>query len=458
MDPKVPPHSREAEVSLLGGLLIDKEAIVRVDDVVSSEDFYEDRHQLIYTTVNELYQKHQAIDILTVSNALKDASKLDQIGGTSYLAELTNQVPTGAHVEEYAGIVRTKALHRRLIAVGQVVVKLGYQEAEEINQLIEQAETELFKVSHKHIKQDIASMEKILADSFTRLDELYHNKGQLRGVPTGFKDLDNLLAGFQASDLFVLAARPAMGKTALAVNLAYNVAVKSKLPVLYFSLEMSKEQLADRLLSVESGVNAWKIRTGNLSDTDFEKIGQAMGVLAETNLYLDDSVGVTISQLRTKARREMNRHQLGLIIVDYLQLMAGSSRFNHNDNRVQEISEISRGLKLIARELNVPVLAVSQLSRMVESRSPPHPMLSDLRDSGSIEQDADVVAFMYRDDYYNPENTKKPNIVDIMIKKHRNGPTGKVEIYFDKDKQRYRSLAKQTEPVAGADAQAADRI
>ena len=443
MEPKIPPQSREAEVSLLGCLLIDKEAIVKIDDVVSLEDFYEARHQLIYGAIHKLYAKHQAIDLLTVRNALKDSSKLEQVGGPSYLAELTNQVPTGSHVEEYARIVHGKALHRSLIRVGQEIVKLGYQESQEIQQLIESAESELFRVSHRHVKQDVAKLEAILEESFERLDELHNSQGRLRGVSTGYSDLDSLLAGLQGSDLIVLAARPAMGKTALAVNLAYNVAVKAAQPVLYFSLEMSKDQLVDRLLAVQSGVNAWKIRTGNLSDEDFGKLTDAMGVLGDTQIYLDDSVGLTISQLRTKARREMNRHQLGLVIVDYLQLMSGGSRFSTSENRVGEISEISRGLKLIARELKIPLLAVSQLSRGVESRSPPHPMLSDLRESGSIEQDADVVAFMYRDEYYNPENTKKPNITDIMVKKHRNGPTGNIELFFDRNKQSYRSLTKR---------------
>ena len=445
MDPKVPPQSREAEVSLLGSLLIDKDAIVRINDVIQAADFYEDRHQIIYTTLDSLYQKHRAIDLLTVSNSLKDQNKLDEIGDSSYLAELTNQVPTGAHVEEYARIVASKALHRRLIEAGQEVVKLGYQEDQEVNDLIEAAEQALFKISNRHIKQDIVELENILAESFQRLDELHRDSGRLRGVSTGFVDLDNLLSGLQKSDLFILAARPAMGKTSLAINIAYNIATRASQPVLYFSLEMSKEQLADRLLALESGVNAWSIRTGDLSNADFEKIGSAMGNLAEAQIYIDDSVGLTVSQLRTKARREMHRRQLGLIVIDYLQLMTGSS--SHGNNRVQEISEISRGLKLLARELNVPVVALSQLSRLVESRSPPHPQLSDLRESGAIEQDADVVAFMYREEYYIPETTKKRNIVDIMVKKHRNGPTGNVELYFDSKKQRYQSLAKKQTPA-----------
>ena len=278
-----------------------------------------------------------------------------------------------------------------------------------------------------------------MSESFDRLDELHKDKGKIRGVPTGFKDLDNILAGLQRSDLFILAARPSMGKTALALNIAHNVAVKSGLPVLMFSLEMSKEQLVDRMLAMESGVDAWALRTGNLTDSDFEKIGQAMGTLSEAQIYIDDSPGITVSDLRTKSRREAHQRELGLIIVDYLQLMSGGSRYGGESNRVQEISEISRGLKGIARELNVPLLALSQLSRSVENRSPQIPQLSDLRESGSIEQDADVVAFIYREEYYNPESDRK-NVTDIFIKKHRNGPTGAVELYFDREKQRFRSL------------------
>ncbi len=442
-DPKLPPQNLDAEASLLGALLIDNDAVVRIADIVIKEDFYDERHALIYEAIIKLYNKHRPLDVLTVSNQLKEDSFLDTIGGSSYLAELTNLVPTAAHVVQYAEIVSGKSTRRRLIKVSEELVSLGYDESKQIEEVIESAETELFNVSQQHVQQDITSLESVLAGSFERLDDLHRNKGKIRGVPTGFKDLDNTLAGLQKSDLVILAARPAMGKTAFSLNLAYNVAIKAQAPTLIFNLEMSKEQLVDRLLSVESGVDAWNIRTGNLSDQDFEKIGAAMGTLGEAPIYIDDTPGLTVSEMRTKARREQHKQQLGLIIVDYLQLMSGGSRFSSDSNRVQEISEISRGLKLIARELNVPVLALSQLSRSVESRSPPHPQLSDLRESGSIEQDADVVMFLYRDEYYNPENTQKPGILDIMVKKHRNGPTGTVELFFDSAKQRYRNLAKQ---------------
>jgi replicative DNA helicase len=438
----IPPHNVEAESSLLGAILIDTDAIVRVADIVTVEDFYDERHQRIYEAVKKLYEKHSPIDVLTLSDQLKSSGFLDIVGGSSYLTELTNYVPTAAHVEEYGNIVAQKAIRRRLIKASQTMVTFGYDEEKPIQDLIESAESELFKVSQQHVKQDISSIEDILASSFERLDELHKDKGKIRGVPTGLRDLDNILAGLQRSDLIIIAARPSMGKTALTLNLAHNIATKAEQPVLLFSLEMSKEQLVDRMLSMESGVDAWNIRTGNLSDSDFEKIGQAMGTLSEAPIYIDDSPGITVSDLRTKARREQHQRQLGAIMVDYLQLMSGGSRFGGEGNRVQEISEISRGLKAIARELNVPVIALSQLSRSVESRSPQIPQLADLRESGSIEQDADVVAFIYREDYYNPDTDRK-NITDIFIKKHRNGPTGQVELYFDKERQRFKSLDKR---------------
>ena len=442
---KIPPQNLDAEASLLGAILIDVDAIVRIADKIGSNDFYDERHQRIYEAMQKLYEKHSPIDVLTLSNQLKDNGLLDTVGGAAYLTELSNYVPTAAHAENYADIVSQKAIRRRLIKASQDITGLGFDESKAVQELIEEAETQLFQVSQQHVKQDISSIEDILAESFERLDDLHKDKGKIRGVPTGFKDLDNILAGLQRSDLIILAARPSMGKTALSLNLAHSVATKANQPVLVFSLEMSKEQLVDRMLSMESGVDAWNIRTGNLSDADFEKIGQAMGTLSEAPIYIDDSPGITVSDMRTKARREQHQRQLGLIVVDYLQLMSGGSRFGGDGNRVQEISEISRGLKAVARELNVPVIALSQLSRSVESRSPQIPQLADLRESGSIEQDADVVAFIYREDYYNPDTDRK-NITDIFIKKHRNGPTGNIELYFDKEKQRFKGLDKRHAP------------
>ncbi len=436
----IPPQSTDAEASLLGAILIDSDAIVKVADIVTYDDFYDEKHRRIFEAVVTLYEQHSPIDVLTLSNKLTEMGFIEFVGGASYLTELTNYVPTASHVNQYADIVAQKALRRRLIKASQDIVGLGFDETIGLQGLIENAEIKIFEVSQKHVKQDITSLENILTESFDRLDELHKDKGKLRGVPTGYKDLDRILAGLQNSDLMVLAARPSMGKTALALNLAHNIALESKVPVLIFSLEMSKEQLVDRMLAMSSGVDAWALRTGNLTDRDFEKIGHAMGTLSEAEIFIDDTPSITVSELRTKARRQSHTKKTGLIIVDYLQLMSGTQRPGGGEgNRVQEISEISRGLKGVARELNVPVLALSQLSRSVESRSPQIPQLADLRESGSIEQDSDVVAFIYREDYYNAETDRK-NIADILIKKHRNGPTGNIELYFDRDKQRFRSV------------------
>lgn len=436
---KQQPQNIEAEASLLGAILIDADALVKIADSVSADDFYDQRHKRIYEAILQLYERRSPIDVLTLADQLKNNQALDLIGGPVYLTELTNFVPTAAHVEQYADIVAQKALRRRLINTSKQMVELGYDESKALQELVEEAETQLFRVSEKHVKQSIISLENILAESFDRLDDLHKDKNKIRGVSTGFRDMDGILAGLQRSDLFILAARPSMGKTAFSLNLAHNVATIAKQPVLIFSLEMAKEQLVDRLLSMESGVDAWALRTGNLSDSDFERISHAMGSLSEAPLFFDDTPGITVSDLRTKARREAHKQPLGLIIIDYLQLMSGGSKFSGSDNRVQEISEISRGLKSIARELNVPVIALSQLSRSVENRNPQIPQLADLRESGSIEQDADVVAFIYREEYYNPE-TERKSMTDIFIKKHRNGPTGRVELFFDKEKQRFRSV------------------
>lgn len=446
MNPKELPSSVDIEASVLGAVLIDPDAIVKIADIIRPVDFYDERHRQIYESCLKLYEQQTPIDILTLSEELRVEGVLQEIGGSSYLTQLTNTVPTSTNAEQYASIIATKSIRRRLIAASTEIAQIGHDEKRTIAELVEEAEARLFEVSQRHVGNDVVSLENILADSFDRLDSLHKDKGTIRGIPTGFKDMDATLAGFQRSDLVILAARPSMGKTAMALNLAQNVAVKAQQPVLLFSLEMSKEQLVDRMLASEAGVNSWNLRTGNLSDSDFEKLGHAMGTLSEAQLFIDDTPGITVSDLRTKARREAHKRELGLIIVDYLQLMSGGSKYGGSENRVQEISEISRGLKSVARELNVPVLALSQLSRSVENRSPQIPQLADLRESGSIEQDADVVMFLYRDDYYNPDTSEKPNILDVHIKKHRNGPTGKVELYFDRERQKMLNLDTKHAP------------
>jgi len=445
--PGAPPQNVDVEASLLGSLLIDSDSFIKIADVINPEDFYDERHKAIYAAMKALHDKRSPLDILTLSEQLKNNSKLDAVGGASYLTELTNTVPTASHLEQYAEIVSDKAIRRRLISASADISEIGSDESKSLQELIEEAESRLFEVSQRHVRQDVTSLESILGDSFDRLDDLHKNKGGIRGIPTGLKDFDKLLAGFQRSDLVVIAGRPSMGKTALMLNIALNIATKAKQgSVLLFSLEMGKEQLVDRLLAAEAGVDAWKLRTGEgLTDQDFERLSAGMGALAEAPIFIDDTSGITVSDMRTKARRLHHQHPLAAIMVDYLQLMSGGTRFSAVANRVQEISEISRSLKILARELNVPVVAASQLSRSVESRNPPIPQLADLRESGAIEQDADVVAFIYRPHYY--DENADPNITEVLIKKHRNGPVGNVEMYFDRNQQRFRDLdTKHNEP------------
>lgn len=436
---KLPPQNLEAESGLLGSILVDSDAIIRVADIVAADDFYANRNAIIFTAILDLYEARQPIDLLTLSNKLEEVGELEKLGGSAYLTELVDAVPTAAHAAHYAGIVAHKATLRRLIKAAAKISDLGQDESAPLDSLLDSAEQTLFEVSQQNLKQNFVPIAAVLAESFDRLDGLHRDKNTLRGVPTGFKALDNVLAGLQKSDLIILAARPSMGKTTLALNIAQHVAVKEGMPVGVFSLEMSKEQLIDRLLASESGIDSWKLRTGNLEDSDFPKINQAMAVLSEAPFFIDDSAMTNVMEIRTKARRLQSEHDLGLIVIDYLQLMSG--RKTNMENRVQEVSEISRGLKGLARELNVPVLALSQLSRSVESRSPQIPQLADLRESGSIEQDADVVMFIYREDYYQPE-TERANLADILIKKHRNGPTGQAELYFHPEQLLFRSIDK----------------
>lgn len=435
---KMPPQNIEAEKSVLGAVMLDQDAITKIADTVNAQDFYVEKNKQIFEVMLELYEKREPIDILSLSNCLENKGMLKELGGSTYLTSLVNSVPSAANILHYAKIVREKATLRRLIQTGQKIVEFGYLEEEDLEKLLDKAEQELFSVSQKYLKKNFIPIQSILTEAFDRIDELHKQKGKLRGLPTGFTDLDNLLAGLQNSDLIVLAARPSMGKTSLALDIARQVATQTKVPVGIFSLEMSKEQLVDRLLCAEAGVDLWKMRTGKIKEDEFPYIGEAMGILAEAPIFLDDSATSNIMEMRTKARRLQMEHKVGLLIVDYLQLMEGRT----TDNRVQEVSEISRNLKAIARELNIPVLALSQLSRAVESRSPAIPQLSDLRESGSIEQDADVVMFIYREVMYRRE-TERANIADIFIKKHRNGPTGQLELYFNENQASFKNLDRQ---------------
>ncbi len=450
---RLPPQNIEAEVSVLGSLLLDQDAFVKIADVISSADFYEAKHRIIYEAMLELYAKNVAVDTLTVTNSLEEKKQLEQVGGLSYLTELVNAVPSAANVVHYAFIVRRKGTLRRLISTANDISALAFQEQGEIENILDEAETKLFSVSQQHLRQNFVSINSILSSTFERIDELHRDQGKLRGLPTGFLDLDQKLGGLQKSDLIVLAARPSMGKTSLALDFIRHVGVDLKVPVGIFSLEMSKDQLVDRLLSSQSDVNLWKIRTGNLNDDDFEKIGDAMGVLSEAPIFIDDAAGSTVMEVRTKARRLHSEHGVGLLVIDYLQLMSGKS----TENRVQEVSEISRSLKILARELNIPVIALSQLSRGLENRPDKVPQLSDLRESGSIEQDADVVMFIYREDMYKGKESRRPNIAEIYIKKHRNGPTGQVDMFFDAEKTSFRNLDKtfDVSPQSVMSAQAA---
>lgn len=441
---RIPPQNLDAEKSLLGAILISEESLPDITEIVKPKDFYDIRHQHIYNAMWSLYDRHIPVDLLTVRDELKKKKVAEVAGGAAYLSELTNFVPTAAHARAYAEMVQKAAVRRRLISAAAAITENAYDEESETLELLGEAEKSLFEVSAENVHNDLISISDLLSDTFDRLEKLHKNKGSIAGYKTGYPDLDRMTAGFHKSDLIILAARPAMGKTALALNLANNVANINKKPVLIFSLEMGQQQLINRMLADASGVESFKLETGGFSGEDFSKISEGMAALAEAPIFIDDTPGLTAMEMRTKARRAKKEHgELGLIIVDYLQLMSGSSK-RASENRVQEISEISRGLKLIARELDVPVIALSQLSRTVESRSPQIPMLSDLRESGSIEQDADIVMFIYREDYYNPD-TDRQNITDLILAKHRRGATGNVELYFDKERVRFMSLDKKHE-------------
>ncbi len=440
----LPPQNIEAEKSVLGSIILDKESINKVADFLSSGDFYVRAHQMIYDGAVKLYEKNEPIDLLSISNKLRELNTLDAIGGVGYLTSLVNSVPTAAHIVNYAKIVNNKKILRDLIDSAHHIIGLGHQEEHDIEELLDQAEQKLFAVSQKSVQQNFSKIGgELLKEAFERIDRLHKGDGTLRGRATGFYDLDNYLAGLQKSDLILLAARPSVGKTSLALDIARNVAKKEKVPVGLFSLEMAKEQIIDRILAAEAKISVWKLRTGKLSsvgdDNDFQKIAHALDSLAQMPIFIDDTPSPTILQMRAMARRLQAQHGLGLLVVDYLQLIRPSQNI---DSEVQQVTEISHGLKALARELNIPVLAVSQMSRSSEMRTDQRPKLSDLRSSGSLEQDADVVMFIYREDKTKRDSEKK-NIAEIMIEKHRNGPTGMIELYFDDQCSSFKSLAKQ---------------
>lgn len=449
---RIPPHNIEAEQSLLGAILVDPESMIKVADAIRPQDFYKDSHRLVFEGMIELFERHEPIDLLTLGNRLEEKQQLKQVGGRTALVELTNKVTTASHIKQYAQIIQKKATLRRLISAASNITALGYKEEEDVDALIDEAESTLFNVSSNFIKQSFTPIQSVLAGAFDRIDELHKERGKLRGLPSGFTGLDNLLAGFQKSDLVILAARPSVGKTSLALDFARNVAVRAKKPVGLFSLEMSKEQLVDRLICAQGGIDLWKLRTGRLSerDDDFPKIGEAMGQLSEAPIYIDDSAAANIMNIRTKARRLQSEHGLSMLIIDYLQLMEG--RGGGGDNRTQEVAEISRGLKQIARELSIPVIALAQLSRAVEQSKPAIPKLSHLRESGSIEQDADIVMFLYRkaaDRNYLPEELSPEDKTtgELHVAKHRNGPTGMVKLYWDSARASYKNLEIKRTPA-----------
>ena len=438
---RVPPQNIEAEISLLGSVLLENSVMDRVADTITPEDFYKREHQTIFDGMLQLFAKQNPIDTLSVANILKEQGKLDDVGGNAYLASLANSVPTASSASYYAEIVRKKKILRDLITVSHEITQLGYNESENVDDMLDKAEQKIFAIAQKTSVEGFSPVSTGLEEAWERIDRLHKGTGALRGVPTGFKGLDNILSGFQNSDLVILAARPSLGKTSLALDIARHVAVNEEIPVGVFSLEMSRGQLVDRLIASEANVNLWDLRTGKLStDSDaFAEIRDAMGKLSKAPLYIDDEAMINILQMRTKARRLKAEKGVGLIIVDYLQLMVPRTQ---SDNMVQQITEISRSLKGLARELDIPVLAISQLNRALEHRPDKRPQLSDLRDSGSIEQDAEVVMFIYREDRVK-ESSDRQNQADIIIAKHRNGPLGKVPLYFNENKVSFTSLEKQ---------------
>lgn len=442
-DEKIPPQDLIAEQSVIGSMLIDKNAIVRAVEILHADSFYRDAHRFIYEVILELFDKGEPVDLVTVTDALRKTGKLDAVGSAVYVADLLNSVPTAANVEYYAKIVEEKAVLRRLIEAGTRIVAAAFEETEDVDQVLDQAEKAIFDIALKRVREGFFRIDSVIKRVLDKIDSLYDKKEAITGIPTGFPDLDKLTAGFQNADLIIIAARPAVGKTAFALNIAQNVAIKYKIPVAIFSLEMSKDQLAQRMLCSEAEVDAQRLKTASLSDTGWKKLTRALGRLSEAPIFIDDSASLTSTEIRAKARRLKIERGLGLVIVDYMQLMRGRMRV---ENRVQEISEISRSLKTLARELEVPVIALSQLSRAVEQRTDRIPRLSDLRESGEIEQTADLVMFIHREDYYNPQS-ERGNVAEIIVAKQRNGPVGTIELVFRKEIAKFSSKETRYEEV-----------
>ena len=438
---RIPPQNIDSEKALLGSIMLRPEGMHEISDIMTPEAFYVEKHRMIYEAMLDLFTKNEPIDLLSLSSRLKEKGKLDSVGGSAYLTDLVNIVPSASNIKHYAEIVYRKYAMRSLIHASEFIGELGYDEAQELDQLLDKAEKKIYDVTSSPALHKFVSLRDTLSDAWERIDHLHKSKDELRGIRTGFRDLDNMLAGLQKSDLIILAARPSMGKTALALDIARQSAIKHGTPVGIFSLEMSAQQLVDRMLAAEARVNSWKLRTGNLStDEEFGRLREALDKLSSAPIFIDDQPANNILKMRSVARRLKREHGLGLLVVDYLQLMV-PTQSRSNDSMVQQVTEISRALKTLARELDVPVLAPSQLSRAVEQRRG-RPRLSDLRDSGSIEQDADVVMFIHREDKMSGDASNRPNIAEILIEKHRNGPVGKVELFFDDQKTTFLPIEK----------------
>ena len=435
--PRIPPHSEEAEQSVLGSVLIDHEAVNVAAENLKAEDFYNLRHKEIFEAVLDLYQEGRAVDLVTLKSQLERRGKLEAAGDMKYLSQIAAAVPNSVHIRQYVKIVKDKALYRRFIQLGNQVLTESFSTETPIEQLSEQVEKEVFGILQNRGSDDFSHIKDVLMESFDEIEKIAQNGGEVAGISTGFIDLDQKTAGLHPSDLVLIGARPSMGKSALGVNLIQNAAVRGGKTCAIFSLEMSKQQVVNRMLACEAGVDMEHLRSGNMTDQDWERLVEALGPLSEAQVYLDDTGGITLAELRSKCRKLKIEHRLDLVMIDYLQLMSGSGR--SGDNRQQEISEISRGLKTLARELQIPVIALSQLSRALEARADHRPMMSDLRESGAIEQDADVVMFIYRDEYYHPDSEDK-NIAEIIIAKQRNGPVGTVKLRYDGQYTRFSNL------------------